>query len=57
MDDTNTYSSLEELIGMLKQPYDFKRVKKQHEKLLNFDFDEREQITVKNIMKVINQWA
>lgn len=57
MDDTNTYSSLEELIGMLKQPYDFKRVKKQHEKLLNFDFDEREQITVKNVMKVINQWA
>lgn len=53
MDETNTYDSLEELIDMLKQPYDFERVKKQHQKLLDFDFDEREQVTVNNIMKVM----
>ena len=55
MDETNTYDSLEELIDMLKQPYDFERVKKQHQKLLDFDFDEREQVTVNNIMKVMRQ--
>ena len=55
MDDTNTYSSLEELVKMLNQPYDLDRVEKQHRKLLEFDFDGREQITVNNIMRIINQ--
>lgn len=55
MDDTNSYESLEELVEMLKQPYSEQRVEKQHQKLLDFDFDEREQLTVNNIMRVINQ--
>ena len=55
MDDTNTYSSLEELVEMLNQPYDLDRVEEQHRKLLEFDFDGREQITVNNIMRIINQ--
>lgn len=55
MDDTNSYESLAELVEMLKQPYSEQRVEKQHRKLLDFDFDEREQLTVNNIMRVINQ--
>lgn len=55
MDDTNSYESLEELVEMLKQPYSEQRVEKQHQKLLDFDFDEREQVTVNNILRVINQ--
>lgn len=55
MDDTNSYGSLEELVEMLKQPYSEQRVEEQHQKLLDFDFDEREQVTVNNILRVINQ--
>ena len=55
MDDTNSYGNLEELVEMLKQPYSEQRVEEQHQKLLDFDFDEREQVTVNNILRVINQ--